>query len=413
MFPRSTTLFASLLLAMAAPMAAQSQTIEESIQVALKAYPTISGAELRRTAQEAGIGQARAARIPTVGWESSASVNGDNHREMMDIHGVIARMPIYSGGAIKAGIREQEALHAQATHTLASVRDEVALNAASAYVTWYQASISVKLAEKNVQVVGKIVQDVKLVADADPGRRADYDQAVVRQAKARQELDRQRAFLGQAEATYRRYFGESPTAVVGKGLDEALALEDARLEGAMPPTLADALGRAKQHPRIAEAQAASAAAFQGVAKAKSQLKPQVGLAVGSGDGGNVQLTFSWKGFDVAARRGVSVASANANAGEYDVADARLRVEEDVRKAWAEMEGAQHRQGPAVTQVTTGAKVLAAYQDQFKIGRRTLLDLLNASDEVYSNELSALQADMELRVARYRVVSALGGLAERY
>jgi adhesin transport system outer membrane protein len=192
-----------------------------------------------------------------------------------------------------------------------------------------------------------------------------------------------------------------------------VGLDDARLDAAMPRTLDEALSRAKQHPRIAEAQAASSAAFQGVAKAKSQLKPQVGVAVGSGDGGNVQLTFTWKGFDVAARRGVSVASANARAGEYDIADARLRVEEDVRKAWAEMEGASQRQAPAITQVTTGAKVLAAYRDQFLIGRRTLLDLLNASDEVYSNQLSALQADMELRVARYRVVSALGGLAERY
>lgn len=411
MFLRPKTLFASLLLILAAPVAAQAQTIEESIQVALKAYPTISGAELRRTAQEAGIGQARAARMPTVGWETSATVRGDNDREMADIHGVMARMPLYTGGAIKAGIREQEALHEQATHTLATVRDDVALNAATAYVGWYQASISVKLAEKNIEGVGKIVDDVKTVADADPGRRADYDQAVVRLAKARQEADRQRAILGQAEATYQRYFGVKPPAQAG--LDEAMGLEDARLERAMPQTLAEALGRARQHPRIAEAQAASSAAFQSVAKAKSELKPQVGLAVGSGDGGNVQLTFTWKGFDMAARRGVSVASANAQAGEYEVADARLRVEEDVRKAWAEMEGASQRQEPAITQVTTGARVLEAYRDQFQIGRRTLLDLLNASDEVYSNQLSALQADMELRVARYRVVSAMGGLADRY
>ena len=55
------------------------------------------------------------------------------------------------------------------------------------------------------------------------------------------------------------------------------------------------------------------------------------------------------------------------------------------------------------------KTLTAYQKQFDIGRRTLVDLLDAENELFEARREFLLADRDRFLTQYRVLNAMGEL----
>ena len=55
------------------------------------------------------------------------------------------------------------------------------------------------------------------------------------------------------------------------------------------------------------------------------------------------------------------------------------------------------------------RVRAAYWEQFQIGKRSIIDLLNAENETYQARLSAITERLELIQVRYRLLGSLAGL----
>lgn len=64
-----------------------------------------------------------------------------------------------------------------------------------------------------------------------------------------------------------------------------------------------------------------------------------------------------------------------------------------------------------TQVSLVEKARAAYRDQFNIGQRTLLDLLNTQNEYFDARRSQVNADADLSIAYLRSYAVMGRLLE--
>lgn len=381
-------------------------SLGEAIRQALDYYPSISGAESQRIAQGEAILGAKGRHWPTVGLEGNTSWHRDSQYDQDNTHGVLVRVPVYSGGGIEANVRLREALYDKASADLTYTRNTVVLQAGSAYLGWYHALNALRLAQTNLTMINSIVSDIQEVALADPGRRSDVSQAVVRQAKAQQEVERQRAELVRAEANYQRFIGSPP-------FGEA-DLDDKWILQGVPTTREAGITRLGfDHPSILAADAEVRSAEANIEVAKANTRPSLALDVRSARGGSAVLNMNWTGFDLSTRYAVSSAKASLLSGQSTAQDVRLQVIEAFKQSWAALEGARARQQYAQIQVETGEKVLEAYKDQFQIGRRSLLDLLNAADEVYSNRLSALTTQSDLYFARYRVAASLGRLAEYY
>jgi adhesin transport system outer membrane protein len=54
-------------------------------------------------------------------------------------------------------------------------------------------------------------------------------------------------------------------------------------------------------------------------------------------------------------------------------------------------------------------VRAAYWEQFQIGKRSIIDLLNAENETYQSRISAVTERIELLQVKYRLLGTLAGL----
>jgi adhesin transport system outer membrane protein len=61
----------------------------------------------------------------------------------------------------------------------------------------------------------------------------------------------------------------------------------------------------------------------------------------------------------------------------------------------------------------GDKLVDAYRQQFRVARRSLLDLLNIQADTFNYRSSANAALHDERIARARLLAATGELAKRF
>ena len=74
-----------------------------------------------------------------------------------------------------------------------------------------------------------------------------------------------------------------------------------------------------------------------------------------------------------------------------------------------LEAAARREAVADTQVQASNELVSVYRAQFQIGRRNLLDLLNAYSELSNAELAREAAKIDRSLARYQLEYAAGRL----
>jgi adhesin transport system outer membrane protein len=96
----------------------------------------------------------------------------------------------------------------------------------------------------------------------------------------------------------------------------------------------------------------------------------------------------------------------------DVRDRTIRqLEESIRLAWAAYQATSAQLPLMKLRVEAAKATRAAYEKQFEIGQRTLLDVLNSENEVIQGRESIVNATADRLLAQYRVLEAMGALVD--
>ena len=88
-----------------------------------------------------------------------------------------------------------------------------------------------------------------------------------------------------------------------------------------------------------------------------------------------------------------------------------RAEEDTRSAWSRLTNQSRLVGELETQSRVADDLLLSYREQFNVGRRSLLDVLDAQNTRYNVQAQAETARMAKLYAQYRVLAASNRLIE--
>ncbi len=96
-----------------------------------------------------------------------------------------------------------------------------------------------------------------------------------------------------------------------------------------------------------------------------------------------------------------------------LAEQERLVEERQRSALQDYRAAQRRESVSQSQIGLVEELVDVYRAQFRIGRRNLLDLLNAFSELSSAEVTFEASRVDKSLARYRMEYALGRLATHF
>ena len=403
---------------------ASSQSLDDAIRSALVQYPSIIAAQARYAAANSDILKSQGQHYPQVSWQgTSSNYSGINSRGGPAASGLLpdntwiqspnVTLNIWSGGRIQAEVDRSKSTATARFHQQRLTRDEVALLALEGYMSWARELELVKLARANVGAHQKILNDVKKITQIDQGRLIDQYQAEVRYENAVLTLKlRETEFAIASQRLSRMLLGPVPAKPVG--IDH--------IRGELPPSAAIAIEQINdQHPAIAVQLAQINAARASLDSARSQFSPTVNLSYGkqftqgTGQGDYItQISINFPIFSGGSTYGeVGSASNELLATQQGLSEARIILKERILSLWPELQNARVRKELAQRQAATGLKLVQGYEQQFKIGRRSLLDLLTVQNDLLSYQSSETIATFEERILKGRLLAAIGKLAEAY
>jgi len=400
------------------PSVATSQSLPEAVQIALSQYPTILAAQSRVEAAGHEVTRARSGHFPQVGWQGTNSAYSDvgpNPFGPEDtwIQSPTVNMNIWSGWRVQSEVEFAQSVHERNRQQQNITRDEVAFMVVEAYLNWMRTRELVVLAEQNLAAHERLTNDVRRIAAVDQGRRIDIDQAVVRTENARLSLEQRRSENQIFSQRLRRMLlGRLPQHPDGYQ----------SIKGTLPTNTDQALAMlTDSHPVIAQQLAQIEGAEAAVRSAKSGFSPTVDIsyqrqtAQGSGQGDyiaqlNVQVPLFDGGASYGATRG---AYSELDAAKQGLTEAKVTLRENLLASWSEYLSAKRRAILGKRQVVNAAKLVEGYDQQFRVGRRSLLDLLTIQDNLYSYQTNANNAAFEERIAKAKILAVLNRLAATY
>ncbi|MDO9025931.1 TolC family protein [Zwartia sp.] len=404
-------------------LSVQSQSLPEAVQIALAQYPTILAAQARFDASKSDIIRAQGQHYPQVSWQGTTSNYSGVTADGPQAGGLIPNdswiqspnvtMNIWSGWRIQSEVERTRSISSARGHQQRITRDEVALLALEGYMIWARNIELVSLARKNVEAHRRILNDVRKITQVDQGRRIDQDQAEVRFENATLQLQQRETDLAVSiQRLERMMLGPLPKAPTGF----------AKVAGTLPTSPAEALTAINDtHPQIAVQLSQIDAAKAGVRSAQSGHSPTVNMSYGkqvsqgSGQGDYItQVAINVPIFSGGQTYGaVGSAKNELVAVEQGLQEARLTVRERLLSVWPELLSARERKVRGERQVQTALKLVTGYDQQFRVGRRSLLDLLTVQNDLYNYQTNTIIATFDERIAHARVLAAMGRLALAY
>ncbi len=412
-------------LAMLACTPAHALTLKEAAAEALKTNPEILQAAENREAIEFELRQARGLYLPTIDLEGSAGLRqldspgrrrlgtGQDVLYPVDL-GLSVKQTLFDGGARRAEVERQAARIDGASFRVLERSEAVALAVTQEYLEILLQAEIVEAARQNVGFHQQILSDIGQSVAAGTLTDADRIQGQERLLAARARLQEAAEDLEAAKIRFHRIVGRS----IGTPRHPGSVAK------ALPRSLQAAIDTARHNnPRIGAAGADVDAADSQVRGANAPFLPTLALE-GAARIGNDLDGAEGRTTDLSAK---VVARWNLYRGGRDVAarQERIRrageqrqvlslvhreVEEAVRLSWDQRVKRAELAGLLRDQAGTNARLVSSYREQFRVGERSLLDVLGAQNTRFNAAVLSQTAAYASLFAEYRLLASTGSLA---
>ncbi len=415
---------------LAAAGPANAETLGDAWAEALESHRQIEAASAMREAAQYEYEQARAARLPQVGLSSSytsfdeapgfsfGAINTDPLFDGDDViqAGAELRLPVYTGGAIRAGIEAAEFGATAAEDRLATVIQDVKLHVAEHYVEVLRAESAVRVAESYVVSLRTHTENTRKRFELGDIPQNDYLATAVTLADAEQRLLQAKNALDYGRSAYNRALGRPLTATVS--LDPALDIDSLVPQSAALPELVQN-ARLQRH-ELSALDAQKNALKREARSVRAGTKPQLSLSGGYTYLENEFLTddeflmagiaVTWRLFDGGQlrKRSASIDRKAAAIG-HQRADLESMIELQVRRAWNDRIEAESRLEVARTAVDQATENLRVVRNRYAAGASTNAEVLDGEalrEQAMSNRDTAR---FQVELARLRLARATGAL----
>jgi adhesin transport system outer membrane protein len=400
----------------------QHFTLKQAAQSALLNNPEVQARwhAFREATEEIGV--ARGGYLPRVDLIAASAQEkivqkraGIDSSYSTNDAGINLRQMIFDGFATSSEVKRLGKAKLVRYFELLDASENVALEAGRAYLDVVRFRFQVFLAEENYIQHQAAYEQLKQRAESGVGKRVDVEQAASRLALADVNLTTAYANLHDVSARFMRIVGEQPAKVM---------FAPAQLAEALPATSDAALAVALKHNPALRASIENIEAAQyDLEGRRSAFMPRLEFIARSDsfsnylDGGNrddsrVELRASYNLFN----GGSDLARSRQYRERKNIAlDLREKACRDMRQTLSIAFNDTLRLNDQLSfiglQVSLVEKTRTAYRDQFNIGQRTLLDLLNTQNEYFDARRSQVNADVDLSIAYLRSYAGMGRLLE--
>lgn len=403
---------------------AQIDTLTEAVSIGVETNPSSGVVENNRRATAEELEQARALYLPSVdaqgdtGIESTDNVNtragGDDWRTLKRYQfGVTLTQMLFDGFETHYENERQTQRVRSAAHRVRENSEFTGLDIVEAYLDVVRQRELLKIARDNVAQHVDIMRQIEDGASAGRSTEADVEQVRARLAAARANEANVTESLRTAEAAFNQQVGDMPgnLKVPVAPIDRLEENVDEEVKQTL--THSPTLDIYEADVNVAEAE------YKGTRSTyypqfDLQLQGQQGNDLGGIEGNersaSALVLMNWNlfrgGGDKARERELVYRHAQAKEQRNDAARS---VENDVRQTWASMVSAKERAKQFTEQASANEQVVLAYKDQFDLDRRTLLDVLDAQNELFVSRSNTINNQILEMFAIYRLLALKGDL----
>lgn len=408
------------------PLYGLATTVAQAVQTALNNLPDIQIDQANQQANAQTIRQAKAGYLPTIngnaGYGREHSVNpvaglvdSSNSATLnRGEFGLNLTENVFDGFNTVYDVQRTRAETAAAAFQVVGTANDMALNVIEQYINVILQNKLVALSQQNVGAHQSIAGTISERQQAGVSGTSELSQANTRIALAKSNLITEQSNLDDANTEYERFVGTAPSNLTAPPMPGYPAI---------PRTETQALQIAVQnHPVLKSANADIAAAIAQHNESKFTKYPKVDLVLEADDDNNIDgVEGPQDNYLAMARLSYNFYAGGANLAKqretaFDAVQAMdirnrtiLQTIEAVKLAWNAMVQEQKRVVVLNSYRIDAAQTFSSYSEEFKLNKRTLLDLLDTQNEVYQSNVSYQQARADELFARYRLLNAMGTL----
>ncbi|HAU4043738.1 TPA: TolC family outer membrane protein [Legionella pneumophila] len=417
---------ALLVIAMLTSSCVAADTLYEAVQYGMIANPDILLNTAKGLSAKQAIDKAKGGLYPSIdvtgGFGRQRSVNptsaaiNDTPSTTLNIveSAVELRQRLFAGGGIINEVKRNQYLTEAQKWKTQGIAEDLALEITKNYFAVLLHERLYAYSIENLKAHKAVFKMIKERATAGITRTAEVDQANARLALAEANKISALADLQEVKINYAKTVGKWP---------ENLQVPHVPARKSLPNNLARIIEKGlDNHPTVKSSYADIKEAKAQYDVARAAYYPEVNLVLNSSKNKNLGGLIGPNDSDtVAVRMNYNAFRGGADAARiretaYQVQEAYetknrtlLELKETIRLAWNAYVASALRIQPLKQHVTASRKTRTAYQDEFKVGKRTLLDLLDSQNEYYESQIELARAENDEILSRYRILNGMGCL----
>lgn len=421
-------LLPALLFATALSGTAQAASIFEAMEMAYENNPTLQAERAYLRSLDENVAIANSGYRPTIaltGSYNDSNSNNNSEPGVVDESGVTKNIaatinqPLFNGFSTVNSVRSADSAVRAAQDNLMDVEQSTLLSAATAYLNVLQNAAIVDLQKNNEKLLKKELDETLERFKVGEVTRTDVSQARARHANAMAERISSEGDLEASQAEYVR--------IVGQKADKLTEPEN--ISNFLPKTFREAYEQAKNgNYAVSEARHTLDAQSYDVAAKTGALLPSLSLngsasrtktdpdsAIGKATindvewGVNLTVPLYSAGSDRAQIRQSKYLKWQA---QEKVLEAERQVRYDIKSAWEYVNSNRARIESIKEQVKANEVALDGVQKEEALGNRTILDVLNAYQELLNSNVEEVKAKRDYYVSSLQLLMGMGKLTAK-
>jgi outer membrane protein len=416
--------FTATVALLSAATSARAETLEEALVSAYNSNPEILAERANLRAVDEGVPQALSGWRPTVQFTGSTGVerleNTPPAPPQSPAHAtfqpktvdVNVTQPIYQGGqtVAKTAAAEQTVEAERARN--AATESAIFMSVIQSYFDVLRDQATVNLNINNEEVLRRQLEATEDQFRVGSVTRTDVAQAEARLAAARASRQQAEGNLAVDRANFTRFVGHAPT-----------NLTQPELHPVLPQTRDDALGLAStKNPNVLAAVFNEEASRSTITATEAQLLPSLNLvtdvnrAQETATNGRETTTGSvvfrltmplYEGGQIYSETRQAKQKLAQSLGLTD--DARAQAVQQATQAWETMQSARASTYSLQSTISADQVALEGVRQEQRVGSRTILDVLNQQQELFSDQVSLVDSQHDLSVAEFNLAEQIGAL----
>ena len=394
-----------------------SNTLEEALSLAYKKNPLIQAkrADLRSDDELVSMSSSEFyPKIRIIGSYGETVVNYNETDEIKlkpNVAKIEAEQIIFSGGRLINNRSQSLNFVAASRADLNILEQEILFAAAEAFFNVLTNQKIVELREVNLDVLNERLEVAKIQFEVGELTLTDVAQSEARLSLSQANLAEARSNLEKSKAIYQSIIGVSP-----------VNLSNDFINFSLPTTIEEALSIANaRSPYIKFAEKLELSSRYGIKSAKSKLLPSLSLIGEFSNSEEMLFNTDGDAYQLMGVLSMPIFSGGLNwsnirkaqeiniRDKFQLVEARRFVSQEVKSAFSQYNSSSIKVNSSEKQFEANKIALEGVKEEFELGTRTNLDVLDAEQEFLDSQVSMISSENNLKLSMFYLLLSVGSL----